>query len=87
MSEREKALRLVQIYKFAVIEANLFCDTHPENKQALEYLSKATKAYMKAREMYVKRFGMLTATDIGDDDRFSWIDSPWPWMNESECER
>ena len=54
MSEREKALRLVQIYKFAVIEANLFCDTHPENKQALEYLSKATKAYMKARERYVK---------------------------------
>ena len=77
----------IQSLGFVLYDTALFLDTHPENKQALEYLSKATKAYMKAREMYVNRFGMLTATDIGDDDRFSWIDSPWPWMNESECEK
>ena len=48
MKERNKLLNKVRMYNFAIIEANLFLDTHPENKDALMYLKKVNELYEKA---------------------------------------
>ena len=40
MNERERALRNVQITTFALVEANLFLDSHPEDPAAIEYFQK-----------------------------------------------
>ena len=40
MQNREKLLKSVQQYSFAVLEAALFLDTHPDCADALAYYNK-----------------------------------------------
>lgn len=87
MTMREKALKAVQMYHFALHEANLFLDTHPHNKQALEYFRKVRAMYKKAYDEYVMKFGPLQAVDSECMDSFEWIKGPWPWENESDGDK
>ena len=83
MTEREKALRRVQIYKFALVEANLFLDTHPDDQQALNYYREHKHLYEKAVEDFTSKFGPLRMTDVKDNaSMWEWIKGPWPWEGE-----
>ena len=56
MSNKEKALNLVRMYNFAVIEANLFLDSHPKDQQALEYFQRMKKMHEKAVREYTEKY-------------------------------
>ena len=43
MTEREKLMKQLQMYHFAAIDAGLFLDTHPNDKEALNYFNKVKK--------------------------------------------
>lgn len=80
MTEREKALKRVQMYSFAGIEAQLFLDTHPQDKQALEYFKRCAKALAKATEDYNEKYGPLTPSALSADaSKWEWVKGPWPW--------
>ncbi|MBQ2676477.1 MAG: spore coat protein CotJB [Clostridia bacterium] len=83
MSEKEKLLKNVRMYKFAMIEAGMFLDTHPNDKEALEYFRKNKALAEKATEEYEKRFGPLTLRGAGEKERsWDWVKGPWPWEGE-----
>lgn len=85
MTSREIAMKKIQMYSFAITEANLFLDTHPGNKKTLDYIRKMIALYNNAYAEYVECYGPLKATDVSDcAGKWEWINSPWPWMNESE---
>lgn len=84
MKERNKLLNKVRMYNFAIIEANLFLDTHPENKDALMYLKKVNELYEKAKSEFVARYGPLKVTDVTEN--FDWVKGPWPWEVEANVE-
>mgnify|MGYP002800643594 CR=1 FL=1 len=80
MINREKPLKYVQMYHFAMIEANLFLDTHPNNREAMAYFKRAKQMYDKAVEQYEAQFGPLTAAAAANStDRWDWVKGPWPW--------
>ena len=87
MNEKQKLRMQIHQYDFALIELNLFLDTHPRDRKALMKF----KALKERREMLVKayeqRFGpyIVTAHNAAGEDHWHWIHSPWPW-EESECE-
>lgn len=78
MSEREKMLKKVQQHTFALIEANLFLDTHPDSKQALSYYKKHQAMYSQAAAEYESKYGPLIA-GAGSSETWDWVGGPWPW--------
>lgn len=85
MNERERALRNVQITTFALVEANLFLDSHPEDPAAIEYFQKYRTLYERAVADYECNFGPLTAKSGVEKCRWRWVETPWPWEYEANC--
>lgn len=70
---------LAQISKltFAVIEAALFLDTHPGDKDALSYYKEALGHLTTLKKQYIESGHSLSITDTGSFDDYS--NGPWPW--------
>ncbi len=84
MSERERLMKRLSSYDFAVIELHIYLDTHPFDTAASAKLAEYETKAAELRQEYEKRFGPITATDI-TANRWAWISDPWPW-NISEGE-
>ena len=76
----------IYLYSFAVDDAKLFLDTHPEDEDALTYFYECSRMRNQALKEYAKNFGPLTIDTVTDScsDNWDWIDSPWPWQ-EGGC--
>ncbi len=75
-----KLLQAVQMYDFYLYELNLYLDTHPADKQALEAFRKTREQRNAARDAYVKYVDPITADQTYALEYFTWVDnSPWPW--------
>ncbi len=79
MTERDKALRQIQEYDFALTEANLFLDNHPQDAQALAYYQRFRTLSENATMEYEKKYGPLKMTGICSDTFWDWVRTPWPW--------
>lgn len=80
---RSELLRKLQIYGFAAHEANLFLDTHPDNKEAFEYYLQVNNVRRKLQDEFAHKFGPIRAEDE-IWEQWNWIDSPWPWELEAQ---
>ncbi len=87
MSEQQKLRRTIHAYDFAIYEMVLYLDTHPLDKKALEKLRHYKLKRAAAVEQYEARFGsyVVTAKDAHNEQRWTWVDNPWPWENEANC--
>lgn len=72
-------LRQVDVAGFAVVDANLYLDTHPCDAAAIDYYNQMLAAYKSAAAAYEAQFGPLTAGANKDTDYWSWVNDPWPW--------
>lgn len=83
MSERERLMKHLSSYDFAVIELHIYLDTHPHDKAAAAKLAEYEKKAAELRSEYEKKFGPITSTDI-TANRWAWISDPWPWNTSGE---
>ncbi len=80
MDNRARLKKQICAYDFAIVEVNLYLDTHPCDKAALCLL----QMYLEKREIlienYESQFGpyVQTVKDV-QGDAFTWICDPWPW--------
>lgn len=79
MNDREKLLKKVQMYSFAVTDAALFLDTHPDCAEALSFYNKYKKLCEEAKEQFEKAYGPLDLTSEQNNNRWAWVDDPFPW--------
>lgn len=79
-NDREAKLYNVMCYTHAITDMNLYLDTHPEDRNALNYLKELIMEEEKAKKEYVMSYGPLNVCDT-KGDKFNWIDSPWSWEN------
>lgn len=77
---KDKLLRRVSALGFAMYELRLFCDTHPNNMDALKMLNSYQKKYDAVKAEYEKEYGPLTLNGYNSDE---WLKDPWPWDNEA----
>ncbi len=82
MSHKKQLGRNVQQTRFALIEANLYLDTHPNCQEGLAYFRKQQQLYNKAVAEYEAAYGPLRAFEQTEDSYWNWIDNPWPWETE-----
>ena len=78
-ASREAMLREVDQAGFAVVDANLYLDTHPCDAAAIDYYNQMANAYRNAAAAFEAQFGPLTASANTDAAYWSWINDPWPW--------
>lgn len=79
-NDREAKLFNVMQYAFAITDMNLYLDTHPEDKGALNILKELIMEEEKVKKEYIMSYGPLNVCDI-KGDKFNWIDGPWSWEN------
>lgn len=80
---RAMLLRKVQQHNFAMVDAVLYLDGHPNCRKALEYFSRQKAAYEKYAAEYEEKYGPLTPMSGVGCDSWKWIQGPWPWESEA----
>ncbi|MGE5454365.1 MAG: spore coat protein CotJB [Methylocystaceae bacterium] len=79
-NDQKTLLEEVMAWDFTLVELNLFLDTHPDDRQAMNDYNAALKQSAAVRTRYEKEFGPLTAmSPYVTNSTFEWIDDPWPW--------
>ena len=79
---RQQLQDQIKAFDFALIEMNLYLDTHPCDKEALQL----TGVYRSKRDLLIetfeRRFGpwAITADKTPTDgEKWTWVNDPWPW--------
>ena len=75
-------IRKIQDLSFARLEGQLFLDTHPECMNALEHFKMYGAELAALTAEYEMKYGPLTPSAV-TGDRWSWVDTPWPWQIEN----
>jgi spore coat protein JB len=78
--ERDALLRQIQICDFALNDAALFLDTHPDDAEGLAFYKKYSEMRKKAVADYAAKHGPITQADYDGGPSWSWTDGPWPWQ-------
>ena len=82
MDQKEAMLMELMAVDFAVIELNLFLDTHPYDQRALELYNTNVQKSKELRDRYESIFGPLTARYTKSASPWQWIANPWPWNKD-----
>ncbi len=78
---RCKLLKEIQEADFVLKELNLYLNTHPNKRAALEKFQKYEQISARLKAEYEKLYGPLTPSVNNNLDRWEWLDGPWPWEN------
>ena len=77
---QEAALIEIMKLQFVLVELNLFLDTHPDNRQALEDYKNTSRRLKEMIEEYEMRHGPLfPMSPHAVNGTWRWIRDPWPW--------
>lgn len=77
MSQKE-LLDKIRAAGFAMHEAALFLDTHPDCPAALDYFMQMKAELGKLTDEYEKSYGGLTHSGVSGDT-WNWVEPEWPW--------
>ena len=78
MTERERLLKRLASYDFAVMELHIYLDTHPDDRAAADALSSYEEKSNRLHSEYEEKYGPLMMTGE-NGNRWAWISDPWPW--------
>ena len=80
-NEQQKLLHDIGILDFVVVELTEFLDTHPNDRNALEYFNHYNRMSDQAKKEYAKKFGPLTIALASESDcnNWDWATLPMPW--------
>ena len=78
------ALRAIQELCFVKAELELYLDTHPDCKTALDYYHKTVDALDKLMAEYQAKGTPIVAMGSVDSNHWNWIKGPWPWQKDGE---
>ncbi len=81
MIDKARLIRQIHSLDFSIKEMELYLDVHPKNQRALKLLADLRQKRKALKDAYEQRFGahIVTTHDVPAEDRWRWIDSPWPW--------
>lgn len=71
---------LKRVYEtgFAIDDVSLYLDTHPTDRDAMNYYRYAKKLNQDAVQSYENAYGPLMISQV-TADTWNWVNDPWPW--------
>ncbi len=79
LNERQKLLRRLQACSFALVEANLYLDSHPTCREGLAYFAEHKAEYEKLMAEYTEKYGPIRPGQSNSDKKWEWVKTPFPW--------
>ncbi len=79
MHKPKKLLLKLQELQFALLETNLYLDTHPSNTKAQQDLMQLSYQISMLMPKVEKYYGPLTIYGFKNENPVRWITEPWPW--------
>lgn len=77
---QRKGLLEIQAIEFTLVELNLYLDTHPNDRQALNDYNNAVRQLYTLKRNYEARYGPLANFGSAPSKYpWQWIEEPWPW--------
>ena len=85
-SSKNELMCKIQQASFAAYDLQLYLDTHPDCKEALELYTKLNATVASLRQDFENSYGPLKAYSSPDDVPFRWADEcyEWPWAKVKE---
>lgn len=77
--EAGELLKKISERAFVKTELELYLDTHPTCKMALDMYHKTVDELKILTETYNNLYGPIKASDSVNTESWSWVDMPWPW--------
>ena len=80
-SEQSRLYHDIGVIDFVIVEMNEYLDTHPTDKEAIEYLGHYVRMKNQAMREYAMKYGPLRITDVDgcNETEWKWATQPWPW--------
>ena len=78
-NQKDDLLYKVQMYTFTLKDLGLYLDTHPTDESILMEYQKVRRNLENAKKKYEDSYGVLSSNDVTSDDKWTWINNPWPW--------
>ena len=75
-------LEQIRALGFVKVELELYLDTHPNCRTALDYYRKTVDELERLTEEYHNQYGPLVASGNLSTENWNWVNGPWPWQNE-----
>lgn len=75
----ENAALELQALEFVITELGLYLDTHQDDSEAFALFQQYAKLAKEGRARYVAMYGPLYQMGAARDDRYTWLNDPWPW--------
>ena len=81
MNEKEQLFHDIGVIDFVIVEMQLYLNTHPTDKEAMDYLSHYVRMKNQAMREYAMKFGPLSISDADgcQQNEWKWGMQPWPW--------
>ena len=80
----ESAALELQALSFVLTELGLYLDTHKDDSEAFTLFQQYSKMAKEGRKRYEAAFGPLTQAAAAQHDKYTWLNSPWPWEYSKE---
>ena len=78
--DRQQLLEEIGKISFVVVELNLYLDTHPYDKKAMESFKQFKELKEQLTKEYCEKYGPLTLECAADDScEWKWALQNWPW--------
>lgn len=80
-SEREQLFHDIGVIDFVVVEMTEYLDTHPTDKEAMDYLNHYVCMKNQAMREYAAKYSPLRISDTDNINyrEWKWATDPWPW--------
>lgn len=77
----------IRALTFVKTELELYLDTHPRCRTALDYYRQTIDELKRLTEMHENTTGPLTAQGNVSTEQWNWVDGPWPWHRSGDYMR
>ena len=74
----------IRSLSFVKAELEIYLDTHPSCKVALDYYYQTVDALKKLREEYQAKYGPISAEGCVGTEEWTWVKEPWPWHRDAD---
>ena len=78
-NDYSRMLKDIGIISFVLVELTQYLDTHPYDKQAMEYFNHYARIEKQMKQEFASRFYPLNAAHSMDQKEWNWALAPMPW--------
>ncbi len=83
MNDMQQRLKDISIADFAMVDLQLYLDTHPDDKTAMEYYKHYAGLKHRLSKEFAEKYYPLMPEYSTSCKEWNWVLSPMPWENDA----